>query len=200
METYKSQLTVVSKKKNDMVKELTAVRNELQKSETQSKKRTKLLKSKTKTLDLEKKSSAEKDLKISELSNLLTKTQGIFEKQLESTKLFEDEFKELKKQFALSLEHKVTEVVSDEKTEVLGKNIQELNIHNGNETDTNELDEEASRTSGHDVDDLGDASTGQGGEEVKVDMNFSQRRITKRLKKQLIFSNEVWPSHKIVQK
>ena len=168
METYKSQLTVVSKKKNDMVKELTAVRNELQKSKTEAKKSTELLKSKTKTLDLEKKSSAEKDLKISELSNLLTKTQGIFEKQLESTKLFEDEFKELKKQFALSLEHKVTEVVSDEKTEVLGKNIQELNIHNGNETDTNELNEEASRTSGYDVDDVGDASTRKVSEEVKV--------------------------------
>ena len=66
------------------------------------------------------------------------------------------------------MEHKVTEVVSDEKTEVLGKNIQELNIHNGNETDTNELDEEASRTSGYDVDDVGDASTRKVSEEVKV--------------------------------
>ena len=188
-----------------MVKELTAVRNELQKSETQYKKRTKLLKSKTKTLDLEKKSSAEKDLKISELKNLLSKTQdslneerkksqklrdergsvaAIFEKQLESTKLFEEEFKELKKQFAISLEHKVTEVASDEKTELLGKKIQELDIYNGNETDTNELDEEASRTSGHDVDDLVDASTGQGGEEVKVRIFLKEGS----------FSNEVWPS------
>ena len=66
------------------------------------------------------------------------------------------------------MEHKVTEVVSDEKTEVLGKNIQELNIHNGNETDTNELDEEAFRTSGSDVDDVGDASTRKVSEEVKV--------------------------------
>ena len=94
-----------------MVKELTAVRNELQKSETEAKKSTELLNSKTKTLDLEKKSSAEKDLKISELKKLLTKTQdclneerkksqklrdergsvaAIFEKQLESTKLFEE--------------------------------------------------------------------------------------------------------------
>ena len=168
METYKSQLTFVSKKAMDTVE---------------------LLKKTTESLDLEKKYSSEKDSKISELSNMLTKTQNslneekkksqklgdelgsiaaIFEKQLEPTKLLEKKFQELKNQFAISLEHKVTEVASDEKTELLGNKIQELNIHNGNETDTNELDEEASRTSGHDVDDLVDASTGQGGEEVKV--------------------------------
>ena len=105
--TYASQLKVVTQEKSEKEKDIANFTNQLQKSETQARKAMELeanlicvketeksLQGKIKTVELalmsEKENSAERDLKISKLSTLLEKTQDSLNKEKEKARCLEE--------------------------------------------------------------------------------------------------------------
>ena len=113
MDTYASQLTVVTREKSDLDKNIELVKEKLKKSETQAVKAVELeanliclkesekqLQAKTKTLesalDSEKRSSVDNDSKNLKLSSLLEKTQDSLNEEKKKSKKLEDELESVK--------------------------------------------------------------------------------------------------------